>query len=137
MIDYILDASFVLGSILEDNPVAFKKIKSINRQVEDVKAEIYSLPLLPLEVANGLRFRLKDNKKALLFLDKFSGLPIKYFPLSFNQISEILILSYTHQTTVYDTSYHFLALLLDGIFLTCDEDYYRKAKELNHIELVK
>ena len=133
---FVLDASFILSAILEYRLDASKKIKDIYKQADHGKTEIYSIPLLPLEVANGLRFQLRDEKKALLFLEKFSGLSIRYLSSTPNQVSEILTLSYKLQTTVYDTSYHFLAIVLDGIFLTCDREYFHKAKKLGFIELV-
>jgi hypothetical protein len=69
-------------------------------------------------------------------LEKFSQLPIEFFSFKANHIKEILKLAYRFQTTVYDTAYHFLAKLLDGVFFTSDKDYFKKAKNLGSIVLV-
>lgn len=133
---FILDASFILSTILELRPEAFKRLEEILQQTQQSEAQIYSLHLLPLEVANGLRFEIKNIEQAKIFLEKFYNLPIDYFSLSHTQVKEILTLSYKYKTSIYDSSYHFLALLLDGTFITCDRKYYQKAKKLKHIDLV-
>jgi predicted nucleic acid-binding protein len=90
---------------------------------------------LTIEVANGLRFGISDPTGAQPILAKFFEIPIHYFFLTPEQTSEIVSLSYGLSTTVYDTSYHFLARLLGATFITCDRAYYQKAKALGNIEL--
>ncbi len=132
---FVIDASIVLNSLLDKNKKASEKFRTI---LEDnlLKTKIYSPGFLTLEVSNGLRFSTKDKKESISILEKYLNLPINFFSFTSAHILEILRLSYQTQTTVYDSSYHFLALILNGKFLTCDKDYYEKAKELGGVELV-
>ncbi|MBI4067338.1 type II toxin-antitoxin system VapC family toxin [Candidatus Gottesmanbacteria bacterium] len=132
----IIDSSVILTSLLNLKPTSEKKFKNILQQQKKGSTEVYSTSFLSLEIANGLRFTIKDSTLAKEVFDKFSALPIQYFSLNASQIKEILEISYELQTTVYDTSYHFLAQLLDGTFYTCDEKYYQKAKALGKIEFL-
>lgn len=56
--------------------------------------------------------------------------------VSWVQIKGVLELAYDLGTTVYDASYHYLARFLDAVFLTCDKEYYEKAKNIGNIELI-
>jgi len=133
---YLIDASVVLKSILkEDNSIA-KKIGVILEGVMKGSVEVISSNFLILEVANGIRFREKDAISAKKYLEAFLKLPIKYLFCSREQYKKALEVSYDIGTTVYDTSYHVLAKAQNAVFLTCDEDYFSKAKGLGDIELV-
>lgn len=133
---YLIDASIVLKSILkEDNSVA-KKIGVILEGAMEGSIEVISSKFLILEVANGIRFGEKDAISAKKYLEAFLKLPIKYLSCSREQYKKALEVSYNLGTTVYDTSYHILAKSRNAIFLTCDEDYFSKAKGLGGIELV-
>jgi len=133
---YILDASVFLKAILNKDEKEYKLIKEIFSEVIKKKAIVYAPNFILLEFANGLRFSLNDESLSILPLEKFSQLPIEFFSFKANHIKEILKLAYRLQTTVYDTAYHFLAKLLDGIFLTADKEYFKKAKSLGDIVLI-
>ncbi|KKT77566.1 MAG: hypothetical protein UW73_C0017G0015 [Microgenomates group bacterium GW2011_GWB1_44_8] len=133
---YILDASFILGALLRRDNRAAVRMAVIFKESADGKATIISSPLLALEIANGLRFTITDQNQAFVVLEKFVELPIKYQTLSGAEIKEMLRLSYELGTTVYDCSYHLLAIIAGGVFITCDKEYYQKAKHLKHLELV-
>jgi len=93
------------------------------------------LPLLPFEVANALRFNIKDPTLAIKTYEVFSRLPIDITPLSAGQLGEALVASYRFATTLYDTSYHLLAKLMGATFITCDREYFKKADSWGSIEL--
>lgn len=133
---YIIDASVLLTAILGKNKKIAEKVKSLFSHATNKKAELYSSSLLALEFANGVRFSLKDRNDAVSAYDKFVKLPIKLFSFNQGQIKEVLKLSYQLKTTVYDTSYHYLAKLLGGTFITCDKQYYQKAKKLEDVILL-
>jgi predicted nucleic acid-binding protein len=134
---YIIDASFILSSLFLSKEHITRKLKTILQEQEKREAEIYTTDYFLLEVANGLRFSLKDACLTLEVWDKISLLPLKYFSFNKTHIKEILTHSYDFKTTVYDTSYHYLAKLLSGTFLTCDKNYYQNAKSWDNIELVE
>lgn len=134
---YVVDASVLLTSLLEESEAVSRKLKEIFREVQAKKAKIYSSNLLPLEMANGLRFAIKDKKPAEEVFGKFSNLPIIFFNLKIEHTNRALELAYSLKTSVYDTSYHLLAKMLRGTFLTCDGEYFEKAKGIKSIELVE
>ena len=134
MTTYVLDASVVLNFLLGQSTSIEKKFVAVLKQVKDRKAKLFSSHLLPLEVGNGLRYSLSDEKLANEVLKKFLDLPIEFFPLKSAHFSKILQMAYFLKTSFYDTSYHFLAKLLKGDFITCDTEYFKKAKELGNIE---
>ena len=131
---YILDASVILTFLLKSNSSVEKNFVKILKEVNTKKAKLYSSYLLPLEIGNGLRFTLKNELVSEEVLQKFLRLPIKYFIFSAAHYAKILELSYLFKTSFYDTSYHFLAKLLKGTFLTCDTKYFKKAKDFGNIK---
>jgi predicted nucleic acid-binding protein len=133
---YVIDASLIVSSLLKTHPKAAVELEKLLLKLKTKEIELYSTSFIDYEVANGLRFTLGDLKKSLGFLERFSKIPIKLFSFSQNHLQEILKLSYQLNTTIYDTSYHFLAKLLGGTFVTCDKQYFNKAKKLGDIIIV-
>jgi len=133
---YVLDASVILTFLLGEKATVKEKFPKILRQAQKGKVKLYSSYLLPLEIGNGLRYTIKDGILAEEVLKKFLRLPIDFFVLSSLHYKKILQLSYLLKTSFYDTSYHFLAKILKGVFLTCDTKYYKKAKKLGNIEFL-
>ena len=133
---YILDASVILTFLLGNNQKIEKEFSKILKLTKTGKIKFYSTYLLPLEVGNGLRFSLKDKKLASETLEKFSRLPIQLSFFTNPQLTKILHLSYLFNASFYDTSYHYLAKFLKGIFLTADIEYFKKAKSFGQIELL-
>jgi len=131
---YVLDASVVLTFLLGENEMTKGKVTTLLRRVSKKKIKLYSSFLLPLEVGNGLRYTLKDQELADEVLKIFLALPIEYFAFRQTHCQKILQLSYTLRTSFYDTSYHFLAKLLKGTFVTCDAEYFKKAERLGNIK---
>lgn len=133
---YVVDASIVLVGLLESRKSLVKEIKDIFLSAKKGKCELISSPFLKIEVANGLRFNERDVAKANKLLNGFFDLPIKFISLNTVLYEQSLSKSYEFGTTVYDISYHVLAKAQGAIFLTCDEDYYQKAKNFGDIELL-
>lgn len=133
---YVLDASVVLTFLSEKRPLVAREFGKVLKEAKHGKARLYSTHLLPLEVGNGLRFSLTDEELACETFKKLFNLPINLRGFSLSQLIKILKLSFQFKTSFYDTSYHFLAKLLKGIFLTSDSQYFKKAKELGNIELL-
>ena len=133
---YVLDASAVLTFLSEKNPAVARKFKRVLREAENGKAKLYSTHLLPLEIGNGLRFSFTDEGLTTEIFKNFFELPIELLTFSPPQLQKILDLSYQFKTSYYDTSYHLLAKLIGGIFITCDAKYFRKAKGFGNVELL-
>ena len=136
MTRYVIDASVVIKSLLNEDKVVEGKFRNLLEEVDSGKAELISSKFLVIEVGNGLRFGVKDPEKCLSVFSDFLKLPIKNRTLSKIQVKQSVKTSYELDTTVYDTSYHVLAKSLNATFLTCDNDYFQKAKSLGDIELI-
>ena len=76
-----------------------KKFVVILKQVKDKKAKLFSSYLLPLEVGNGLRYSLADEKLANEVLEKFLDLPVEFFILKPVHYLEILQMAYFLKTS--------------------------------------
>lgn len=132
---YVIDASVIVRSYLQKDSVADKRLAKCLREAGRGTTKLYSSTLLDLEVGNALRYNanLKDLKS---FFDRLAKVPITRYCFTVTQVAEITFQAITLKTTVYDTSYHYLANLMSGEFLTCDKEYYQAAKEFGHIELL-
>lgn len=131
----VLDASAILNYLLVENDSAVKEIKSIIQKAKTKKIKIYASQLLPLEVGNALKNKLSLEKTAKV-LSQLKVLTINYQSFTSENIEEIVNTSYKFDTTVYDTSYHYLAKIYDGTFVTCDRAYFQKAKSWGNIKLI-
>ena len=132
----LVDASIVVTALLEENLKVENRFKKLLKKAENGSLKLISSKLINLEVANALRFGVDDDEKCLKVWKDFVSLPIKTFVLTKGQLNSAIKYSYLHNTTVYDTSYHILAISKEAVFLTCDVKYFQKAKGLGNIELV-
>lgn len=133
---YLLDASVLLISLLEKDTKRAGKAEEVFRASKKGHLKLCVLPLTVFEVANGLRFSLKDQTLAGEILNKYQQLTLEVIPLNASVMTEALRLSYSLKATVYDASYHVAAKTLGAIFLTGDSQYYAAAKSLGNIELL-
>jgi len=69
--------------------------------------------------------------------EKFLDLGLEIYTPDSNGVEQIILMAFEIDATVYDCSYHFVANELGGIFLTCDKEYFKKAKKLGSIELIR
>ena len=133
---FVVDASVILGFLLENNPRVVEKVSTLLRDAKKQNVMLLSTNLLPLEVGNGLRFTLKDQVLADDLFVKFQKLPIEIVPLTAQQIRKSITFAYDCKTTVYDASYHVLAFARNIEYLTLDKDYFEKAKHVGRIVYV-
>ncbi|MBU2052076.1 type II toxin-antitoxin system VapC family toxin [Patescibacteria group bacterium] len=132
----MVDASVVLGYLIKSNKSALTSFPKILNQVKTKNLKIFSLSLLPLEVANGLRFSKTDRELVSEILQRFIKLPIKLLSLTDDLLLKATDFAYENKTTVYDTAYHLLAINRNSTLLTCDRQYWQAAKQLKHIEYI-
>lgn len=132
----LIDASIVVTALLEENLKVENCLKRLLKKVESGSLKLISSKLINLEATNALRFGINDDEKCLKVWKDFVSLPIRTYILTKGQLNLAIKYSYLHNTTVYDTSYHVLAISKGAVFLTCDHKYFRKAKGLGSIELV-
>ncbi len=136
MKNFVVDASYVAAFLLKETAAVEKSFSNIYKLSLSKSAAIYSSPILTSELTNILRFKFLIIGEATDVLRAFFDLPILSYSLSSTDWEDILKLSYELNTTAYDTSYHFVAQLLGGTFLTCDKKYFQKAKKLGAVELI-
>lgn len=129
---YIIDASVLVSSLMGNRPEIRKRFEKL---FEDKKSKVMSIPLVRLEFANGLRFLGCSQEQAVEAFEKMINLPMSIFDIKPSHVLEAMKQAFGTKTTVYDCSYHYAAILLNGTFVTCDKEYYRKAKNLKHILL--
>ncbi|MBM3256250.1 MAG: type II toxin-antitoxin system VapC family toxin [Candidatus Moranbacteria bacterium] len=131
---YVLDASAVLSMVLSEDKDAMAIFLDLAEKAENQKVELYSTVFFRHEVANGLRYSNKSKLEILEIWKYFVKLPIICGDPERNFLGSVANLSRKLGTTVYDTSYHYLAMITDGTFLTRDRGYYEKAKKLGNIK---
>ncbi len=132
----VIDASLVLRSILEKDQQWFQTLEQLLNDQENKKIELWVPHLFFDEVTNGIRFSSQHDEDANAVLDFVLQLPVHIFTLEPQHRHRILELSFQSGTTVYDATYHFIAIVLEGCFFTADKKYYQKAKQLGFLELV-
>lgn len=133
---YVLDASLAIAVMLKENFKATAFVKKIQKEINQGKSKIIAPQFLLLEVANALRFRIPKKEESQKVLKDFSKIPISFQEFNASQIAEIQNFAYEFNTTVYDTTYHYLAKILDGTFVTCDRAYFQKSKSWGNIKIL-
>lgn len=128
----IIDASVFLTDIIGKSEQIEKKLRHI---LHDETSAVYILPFTLVEFANGIRFSTRDISVAKQALKRYTALALPVVPITHGDVNAIVGLSYRLNTTIYDTAYHYVALMHEGVFITCDRSYYKKASSLGHIEL--
>jgi len=134
MKSYVIDASVVATSLLRSKATVAVIFQGLLEKAERGDIALLSSKLLLIEVANALRFGVKEKDKSLVIYKDFLDLPIQTLNLSKSLLELSLKISYELGASVYDTSYHVLAKAHRATFLTCDDSYVRKAKQMGSIE---
>ena len=128
----IIDASVLLTAIIGNNKNAEEQLKTI---LHNKTRSPSVLPFTATEFTNGVRFSTRDKALAKQALNRFITIGLPILLIAPSDLHAIIDLSYRLGTTVYDTAYHYMAIMHDGTFITCDRNYQKKASTLGHIEL--
>jgi len=132
----VVDASLLLKFLLDDTPKVIEYVSKLLRDAQKQKISLISTPLLSLEIGNGLRYSLKDRQLADDVFEKFLKLPIDIIPLSPAQVQKSLRMAYECNASVYNASYHILAISRNSEFATSDKKYFDSAKHLRKIAYI-
>lgn len=131
---YIADASVILKwFIKENNRTEALKLKQdfLNNKIE------LGIPTLAYYEVNNYTVRTKPME-ALFFLSQLFMLQMIEFGITLENSSKSMeITGKFAKISFYDAAYHALAIQNNGTFITADENYYKKAKSLKHIRLLK
>ncbi|MEK7126736.1 MAG: type II toxin-antitoxin system VapC family toxin [Patescibacteria group bacterium] len=131
---YIIDSSVLIKLIKkeENQEKAFELIETFFRK----EIELGIPTLAYYEVMNYIS-RIHPYKAILLFSQILTLKMTEFFVTLENMAETINITQKFPKTAFYDATYHALAIQHNGTFITADENYYKKAKSLKHIRLLK
>ena len=79
---------------------------------------------------------MKDASHAAEILNDFFYSSHRNYCAQQHTNKKALEIAYELGTTVYDASYHVLAIARNAIYITADKKYFDKAKQLGNIELI-
>ena len=131
---YIIDSSVLIKLIKkeENQEKAFELIETFF--LKEIELGIPTLAYY--EVMNYIS-RIHPYKAILLFSQILTLKMTEFFVTLENMAETINITQKFPKTAFYDATYHALAIQHNGTFITADENYYKKAKSLKHIRLLK
>lgn len=127
---FVVDSSFVLNFLLQDERTAFTD--SLFRQVEDGKVELISVNLLPYEVLNGLKSAVLRKRVRLevatQLAREFLEIPIETAEVDWNKCFQ---LAFDNGLTIYDAAYLVLAKRYQVKILSFDPHLQPFATKIN------
>lgn len=126
------DASVLLKWVLpeEDEPWVGEALR-VRDDFEAGRADLLVPSLWYYEAGNVLALHYAES--AWDRLAALVGLRLSVAEPSETWRAKTLDLTKTHGVTFYDASYHALAMVHNGVFVTCDEKYLRKASVAGYI----
>jgi predicted nucleic acid-binding protein len=134
---FIIDASVIVAVFVEKDKAALDIFGKLVSDSAKKKVLLLAPSFALFEVANALRFSKEDKWPVFEIWELISQAPIHYYnynDLNISFFPSIALLSRKLGTAFYDTYYHYLAMTLDGTFLTRDRAYFEKAKRLGNIQ---
>jgi predicted nucleic acid-binding protein len=131
-----VDASVILMYLLPSTQTKRQNITILLSWCKDNNITICSVPLLYSEVTNGLRFILKNSALAHKYYEAFLSFPIEIYSPTIQEYESVLDMAYKNKTTIFDSLYHYAAILHVTTLYTLDFKYYEKARLFGHIKLV-
>jgi len=131
---YIVDSSVVLKWYLDDQEENNSRALSIKDAYLAGECDIIVPRLLFYEVGNVLA--QKKPKDAQRYIQALFDMGLSQYPEEESFFRKTVEISQQTGTTVYDASFHALAILTGGTLITADAKYYAQAKQLGNIELL-
>jgi len=130
-----IDASVLLKWLIAESE-DMEQAVLLRTHFEKKKVEFIVPSFCFAEVCNIL-YR-KVPHAAIEFYSYILELQITEHQLSFNIVNiAFKLMEQYHAVSFYDASYHALAILENGTFITADKKYYEKTRKEGHIMLLK
>ena len=129
----ILDSSVLLTWLVSPDK---EKSEHCRKLIGGYIDELYSHDLLNYEVSNALVFTTRKQELIGEAYSVYELLPISFLKLNSTEYKLAREISIAVRDSVYDASYHALAITKSMEFVTCDRKYYKKAKHLGFIRLI-
>jgi predicted nucleic acid-binding protein len=128
----IVDASVAINVAIGTDQALNKRIIATVREYD-----LISTSLFPYEVNNAIGKQYKSDYATrmdrLKRIMKIDVMPVDLQP---KQMELAIKISAEVGDSIYDATYHALAILFDIDYYTCDERYYRRAKHFGNIQLL-
>jgi predicted nucleic acid-binding protein len=132
----VLDSSVALKWIFADEAGAEHAAQVRDEHISG-KNEIAVPTLFFYEIANVLATKVKlSTEEALEAFQLISAFEFNQYELDTAGFMEAISLSKQYRVSVYDASYHQLAIQLGCRFLTADRRFWEKVKEAGVAELL-
>ena len=129
---YIIDSSVLLTWILSPSVEMAENIFSF---IKKNRKNLYSHAWVLIEISNVLVMHLDSLQRVEEAYQGFLELDITVLDVDSALLHEARNIAFMVKDTVYDASYHALAIEYDYTFITCDERYFNKANHLGNIKL--
>ena len=133
---YIPDANIILSALLDEEEYG-EMAHSFLYDVFVGNIRLLVPSVWSYEVCNRLsRVKPFSLQKTI---DEFQGYRslCDHAELSIPQIEKAYSITKSFSVSFYDASYHALALLNDGIFITLDKQYCRRAQKLKQVMVLE
>lgn len=122
----VVDASVILKWVLEQDEEELEQARAVQRAAVQGELRLLVPTLWRFEVGNTLVRKVPDQAETWLRLCEGSGL--EEAAVTDEVQARTVELCRGYGVTFYDASYHALALVNNGTFVTADERYVAKAK---------
>lgn len=132
---YVIDASFLVEACTVRGN-ARREMKALLAASKKGQAELLAPDLLLYEVASAFSAGPYQPEQLDLLYRHLQLLQITSIGPSLARLRYAMETAKKNKTSVYQMSYHQLAIVRGAIFLTCNAQYFALAKELGSIELV-
>ena len=137
---FVIDSCVFMKLFLneEDDEIAEKLIKEIVENNES----IYVPDIFIYEVANVAAAKKLDVTQVFAILEKHRKSTLKVISPDYDILNQAIKMAQNGNDksgypSVYDCSYHALAIKLGCSFVTSDKKYFIKAKKFGFIKLIK
>lgn len=129
------DASVLLKWVLPEPERDTEQALALREAAIEKRIVLAVPPLWLYEVGNTLARRYPDNAEALLQMLRAG--PLSAIAPSRAWLTRALELTIEYGVTFYDASYHALAIVSRGVFVTADERYVRNTSKEDHVLVLK
>ena len=132
----VVDSSVALKWIFADEEGAEHAMRVRDEHVSG-KSEIVVPSLFFYEIANVLATKVKlSAAETLEAFELISAFEFSVDEFENSEYMESMSFAIKHKVSVYDASYHVLAMRLGCRFLTADRKFFNKVKGLGVVELL-
>jgi len=132
----VLDSSVALKWIFADEEGSEHAMRVRDEHVSG-KSEIVVPSLFFYEIANVLATKAKlSAAEALEAFELISAFEFSVDEFENSEYMEAMSFAIKHKVSVYDASFHLLAMRLGCLFLTADRKFFNKVKGLGVVELL-